>query len=63
MGADRDDLGLVEIREYDEKNNNCNARMTFEKECALKIAEALLEYCDNPKNFKGRINSGCGSVR
>jgi hypothetical protein len=52
VGQDRDSLGLVEIREYDE-NDECEsgARLTFERECAIKIAEALFEYCKDDRNF------------
>lgn len=53
VGEDRDCLDLVEIREYDE-NNKVSARLTFEKEAALKIGQAILEYCNDERNFNKR---------
>jgi len=44
IGQDRDGLDLVEIREYS-KGSELVARMTFDKELAIKVALVLLEYC------------------
>jgi len=44
VGRDRDDLDLVEIREFEQGNQV--ARLTFEPKCALKIAQAMIEYVE-----------------
>jgi hypothetical protein len=50
VGQDRDALSLVEIREYDD-HDKIVARLTFERDCAVKIATAILEYCKDDNNF------------
>ena len=47
IGFDRDGLGMIEIRFYDKDEHQSKTRMTFEKECALKIGEALKSFCLN----------------
>ncbi len=51
VGQDRDSLGLVEIRQFD-NNHKIENRMTVERGCAVKIAEAILEYCNDKRNFE-----------
>ena len=55
IGPDRDGLGCVEIRYYDEDHILCGTRMTFPPEMARHIAYAL-EICskelDNTKETK-----------
>jgi hypothetical protein len=51
IGNDGDVLGLVEIKEFDE-NNKIQGRLTFERECAVKIMQALSEYVQNDDNFE-----------
>jgi hypothetical protein len=51
IGNDRDSLGLVEIREFD-RDDVIQGRITFEKDCAIKIIQALSEYVQNDNNFE-----------
>ena len=53
VGQDRDALGLVEIREYDNENK-VGSRLIFERASAILIAEAILEYCKDDRNFKDK---------
>jgi hypothetical protein len=50
VGQDRDSLGLVEIREIG-RDGKSVARITMERELAIKLLDALHEYCTDDRNF------------
>lgn len=43
VGPDRDGLGMLEIRYYDEKDTMSKHRLSFPKEDAKVVAEAMLK--------------------
>ena len=52
VGLDRDGLNFVELREYN-KDDIYRAfnRLMFDREVAIKIAESIIEFCKDDRNF------------
>ncbi|WP_394475050.1 hypothetical protein [Ralstonia mannitolilytica] len=62
VGLDRDGLGLLEIRQRDEKGN-IEARMTFPFELARLVAEAVSRITTQEVKNVGHSSVGAAGLR